>query len=259
MRKQILTVFLLGSAAALLHAQGNYEVQVYGSDLVPKGATMVELHSNITPKGTKGIIDGVLPTNNAVHETLEITHGFNEWFEVGFYQFTSIQPDGSWKWVGSHIRPRIAIPERYKLPVGLSLSQEIGYQRPIFDPDTWTWEIRPIVDKKLGKLYMSFNPTLEISLHGPAKGEAPAFSPNVKVSYDVLKKVAFGLEYYGSYGPITGFAPIREQEQAFVPAIDVDFGKRWEFNFGVGIGVTQATDHLLVKAILGYRFGGKVD
>jgi len=29
---------------------------------------------------------------------------------------------------------------------------------------------------------------------------------------------------------------------------------RWEFNFGVGIGATQATDHLIVKCIVGRRF-----
>jgi hypothetical protein len=28
---------------------------------------------------------------------------------------------------------------------------------------------------------------------------------------------------------------------------------KWEFNFGVGVGVTHGTDHLLVKMILGYR------
>src|SRR5947207_11497312 len=31
-----------------LCAQDNYEIQVYGSETVPAGATMVELHSNIT-------------------------------------------------------------------------------------------------------------------------------------------------------------------------------------------------------------------
>ena len=30
-----------------------------------------------------------------------------------------------------------------------------------------------------------------------------------------------------------------------------------EFNFGVGIGATRGTDHLLVKMIVGYRFGKK--
>ena len=240
--------------ATCVQAQGNYEVQVYASELTPKGVTMVELHSNITAKGTRGVIDGVLPTNRAVHETVEITHGFNEWFETGFYQFTSIQADGSWKWVGTHIRPRISIPEKYHLSVGLSLSTEFGYQRPNFDSDTWTWEIRPIIDKQLGRLYLAFNPTFEKSFHGPNKDAGYEFSPNIKFAYDVHRKVAVGLEYYGAYGPAFSWDRPRDTEQMFLPAIDVDFGKNWEFNFGVGVGVTQATDHLLIKAIVGYRF-----
>jgi len=243
----------LGCAAGT-RAQGNYEVQVYASDLVSKGVTMVELHSNFTASGSKTTTDGTLPTNHQVHETVEITHGFNEWFETGFYQFTSIQPDGSWEWVGTHIRPRFAVPERYKLPVGISISNEIGYQRPLFSADTWTWEIRPIVDKKIRGLYLAFNPTFDKSFHGPSKDNGFEFSPNIKFSYDVTKKVALGMEYYGAYGPVTGFDPLRDQQQQIIPAVDIDFGKNWEFNFGVGIGVTQATDHLLVKAILGYRF-----
>jgi hypothetical protein len=245
--------FLLGGAAAL-QAQGNYEVQVYGSDLVPKGTTIVELHSNFTARGVRETIDGVLPTHHAVHETLEITRGFNEWFETGFYQFTSIQSDGSWKWVGTHIRPRIAVPERYHLPVGLSLSTEFGYQRPNFSQDTWTWEIRPIIDKKMGRFYWSVNPTVGKSFRGPSQPLGLQFSPNVKLSYDVTKRVAAGVEYYGSYGPITGFDPLHDQLQQIIPAVDIDFGPNWEFNFGVGWGVTAATDRVLVKAIVGYRF-----
>jgi len=256
MRPLIIGLFPLAFSGAIL-AQGNYEVQVYASELTPRGVTMVELHSNYTASGSKKTDDGTLPTNHQVHETVEITHGFNEWFETGFYQFTNIQPDGSWMWVGTHIRPRFAIPKKYKLPVGISVSNEIGYQRPLFSPDTWTWEIRPIVDKTIGKLYLSFNPTVDKSFHGPSRSLGFEFSPNFKFSYDVTKKVAMGLEYYGSYGPLTGFDPLRDQQQQFVPAVDIDFGKNWEFNFGVGFGATQATDHMLVKMILGYRFNNR--
>jgi Putative MetA-pathway of phenol degradation len=249
-------LFLWGGTA--LHAQGNYEVQVYGSELVPKNVTMVELHSNFTVSGVKEKIDGVLPTQHAQHETIEITHGFNEWFETGFYIFTSIQPAyGGWMYVGSHIRPRFSVPEKYHLPVGISISNEIGWQRPKFSLDTWTWEIRPIVDKKIEKWYLSFNPTFDHAFHGPSSNRGFEFSPNFKFSYDVTKKVAAGVEYYGAYGPVAGFDPLRDQEQQIIPAVDIDFGKKWEFNFGVGVGVTQATDHLLVKAILGYRFHSK--
>lgn len=251
--------FLLALAAYAPFAwcQGNYEVQVYGSELVAPGATMVELHSNLTARGMRETVDGVLPTWHAVHETVEITHGFNEWFETGLYLFQSHQPGLGWQWVGTHLRPRFSVPARYGLPVGLSLSNEIGYQRPNFSGDTWTWEIRPIVDKKLGRWYASFNPTLDRSFHGPEASHGFGFSPNLKVSYDVTKRVAAGLEYYGSYGPVFGWDPLREQQQMFLPAVDVDFGPRWEFNLGVGWGVTQATDRLLIKMIVGYRFGGK--
>jgi hypothetical protein len=40
----------------------------------------------------------------------------------------------------------------------VSLSNEIGYQRPEFSADTRTWEIHPTVDKKIGRWYLSFNP-----------------------------------------------------------------------------------------------------
>ena len=259
MRHLIAAIVFLGCSAPLVRAQGNYEVQVYGYDLVPKSVTMVELHSNFTVSGSKETVDGVLPTNHQEHETVEITHGFNEWFETGFYIFTNIQPGGSWMYVGSHIRPRFAVPERYHLPVGISISNEIGWQRPNISLDTWTWEIRPIVDKKIDKVYLSFNPTIDRSLHGPESKRGFEFSPNFKFGYDVTKKVSMGLEYYGSLGPVTGFDPLRDQQQQILPAVDIDFGKNWEFNFGVGVGVTQATDHLLVKAILGYRFNNHKD
>jgi hypothetical protein len=235
-------------------AQDNYEIQVYGVDTVAPRSTMVELHSNFTVEGSKTVQDGVLPSNHAEHETLEITQGISDWAEVGFYVFTSIQSDGGWQWVGDHIRPRFRVPESWHWPVGVSLSNEIGYQRAAFSPDTWTWEIRPIVDKKIGPWYLAFNPALDRSWHGQSVNQGVTFSPNVKFSYDFTKKIAGGLEYYASYGSLTGFDALKDQQQQFFPAIDVDFGLQWEFNFGVGVGTTRSTDHLIVKCIIGRRF-----
>ena len=246
----VVVAFFAGAAAA----QDNYEIQVYGSDMVPPAHTMVELHSNFTVDGSKSAVDGTLPTNHAEHETVEITQGFTDWFETGFYIFTSIQSDGHWYWVGDHIRPRFRIPPSWHWPVGVSLSNEIGYQRRQFSPDTWTWEIRPIVDKQLGPWYLSFNPALDRSFHGPSVNRGVEFSPNAKIGYNFTKRIAGGLEYYAAYGPVTDFDPLREQQQQFIPAIDVDFGPSWEFNFGVGVGVTHSTDHLIVKCIVGKRF-----
>ena len=55
-------------------------------------------------------------------------------------------------------RPRVRVPEKWKWPVGVSLSLEAGYQRARFSADTWTLEIRPIIDKQIGPWYLAFNP-----------------------------------------------------------------------------------------------------
>jgi len=235
-------------------AQDNYEIQVYGSETVAPRSTMVEIHSNFSAEGIKTPLDGTVPTHHAMRETLELTHGINDWAEVGFYVFSSIQPNGGWEWVGDHIRPRVRVPERWKWPVGVSLSTEIGYQRAMFSQDTWTWEIRPIVDKKIGKWYLAFNPALDRSFHGPGVNKGVEFSPGAKVSYDFTKKIAGGLEYYASYGSLRGFEALRDQQQQFFPTVDIDFAPDWEFNFGVGVGATRSTDHLIVKCIVGRRF-----
>src|SRR6201987_2809385 len=157
-----LLLFTVGRTAL---AQDNYEIQVYASELVPPKTTMVEIHSNFNVNGSKTVVDGVQPTNHAEHETLEITQGFTDWFETGFYVCSPIQPNGGWQWVGDHIRPRIAVPEKWHWPIGLSLSQEIGYTQARFTGDTWTYELRPIIDKKAGPWYFGFNSTFAPSLH----------------------------------------------------------------------------------------------
>ncbi len=209
-------------------AQNNFEIQVYGSETV----------------GTQG----------AFHETLEVTQGWTSWFETGFYVFTSIQPDTTWEWVGDHIRPRVRAPEGWNLPVGLSLSAEIGYQRRAFSTDTWTLELRPIIDKQWKRWYVSINPVLDRALQGESTGNGFEFSPAAKVSYEVAPKVALGLEYYGSLGPVTHFNRAHDQQHQLFPVIDLDLGPKWEFNVGVGFGLTPSTDRLIVKMILGYRF-----
>jgi hypothetical protein len=39
-----------------------------------------------------------------------------------------------------------------------------------------------------------------------------------------------------------------------VPAVDLNVSPDWELNFGIGVGLTHGTDHLLAKMIVGRRF-----
>jgi hypothetical protein len=250
----ILFLVLLGAAFNVARAQGNYEIQVYGSETVAPHNTMVELHSNFTVDGRRAYIDGAAPTYHAEHETIEITQGINAWSELGFYIFTSEQSGLGVQWVGDHIRPRVRVPQKWRWPVGVSLSAEVGYQRALFSPDTWTWEIRPIVDKTAGRWYFAVNPALERTWHGPDVNLGLDFSPAAKISYDFTKKITGGFEYYADYGSITHIASLHNQQQQLFPAIDLNVSPDWEINFGVGIGPTAATDHWIVKCIVGRRF-----
>jgi hypothetical protein len=253
-RSWLLPVLLLGALPALAQAQGNYEIQVYGSDTVPPQNLMVELHSNFTFKGQDETVDDVYPTTHQLHETLELTTGITGWSEVGFYVFTSEQNGHGIQWVGDHIRPRVRVPESWDWPVGVSLSMEFGYQRAVYSPDTWTWEIRPIIDKAIGRWYFALNPALERTLHGPDVNQGWGFAPSVKISYDLTRVVSAGIEYYGDYGAIGDFAPLHNQQQQIFAVADLNVSPLWEINFGVGIGATASTDHLILKCILGRRF-----
>jgi hypothetical protein len=248
---------IVALAAPFAGAQGNYEIQVYPSETAQKGMTFFELHSNYTLAGSRTLMDGIYPTNDALHETLEITRGFSDIFEVGFYFFTADQTGRGWQYVGSHIRPRVRIPEDWHWPVGVSLSSEIGYVKKGYDPNQWSVELRPIIDQHLGIFYWSINPAVDWSLQGADAGtglKGVIFNPNVKVSWDLNKYVTAGFEYYGSTGPVTGLAPIGEQQHVLYPALDFNVSPEWELNVGYGFPLAGGGDHSIVKVIVGRRF-----
>lgn len=238
-------------------SQDNYEIQVYGSETVAKQATMVELHSNYTFDGSTMVSNKILPTNHMFHETVEITHGFNDWFEVGFYLFNAVGSNNRTNYVGSHIRPRVRVPDTWHWPAGVSLSAEAGFQKLQYSEDDWSLEIRPIIDKSINKVYLAFNLTLEKSLHGSNTNQGFIFSPNVKTSYDVTNKLALGFEYYGSIGELTHFSPLKQQQHQLFLVADANLSPDWELNFGYGHAFTKAGDNSILKLILGYRLHKK--
>lgn len=253
MRQRVAVALIVMSASAA-HAQGNFEIQVYGSETVPPNRTMIELHNNMAALGTTHDTEGVRPTEHALHETLEITQGWTPWFETGFYLFTSVQPGQGWEWVGDHIRPRIRVPEWWHWPIGVSLSSELGYQRRRYSVDTWTVELRPIIDAQLGPWYVSANPAFERAIEGQSVRAGWEFTPAMKIDREIVLPVSIGVEYYGAVGPVDHFDRPHDQQHLLFGVLDLDLGSNWELNFGVGAGLTPTTDSLIIKSILGYRF-----
>ena len=246
------SLLVLVCLAPFAHAQANYEIQVYGAETVGPQTLMVELHSNFTVDGQKQSSDGVYPTNHQEHETIELTQGLNDWSEVGFSIFTSEQDGHGVQWVGPH-------SPAYSRTGFLGMA---GRREPVdrdrlpavrVSTDTWTWEIRPIIDKSIGRWYFAVNPALERTFHGPDVSQGFGFAPSAKISYDFTRVVSAGIEWYADYGAIRNISPVHEQQQQVFAVADLNVSPVWEINFGVGIGATSATDHLIVKAIVGRR------
>lgn len=253
---KIFTAVLVMTSSFVI-AQDNYEIQVYDSKTQEPNTTMVELHSNYTFSGQKYYYDGICPTQHILHETIETTHGFTPWLETALYLFNAVGNDNRTTFVGSHLRVRMSDPFDIHLPVGIALSVEAGYQKREYCADDWTLEIIPIIDKKVNKWYFAFNPVIDRSFHGINEPKGFEFAPCAKASYDVVKKIAFGVEYYTSLGGFSQFDTYQNQQHQLFFVTDLGLWEDWEVNIGYGLSFTPATDNDIFKIILGYEFGGK--
>jgi hypothetical protein len=235
-----------------VYAQADNEIQVYASPTIQHKWTIFELHNNYTFKGSKLLTDP--KSAHWFNKTLEITHGFGKNFEIGFYTFTGIAPGGGYQYLGNQIRPRVTAPQKWKWPVGISLSAEFGFFRP--DDTTkfvWQGEVRPIIDKTIANWYFAFNPNVDFVLTGENKGAGIA--PQFKTVYTIEKKFGVGFEYYGGLGSFKKILPIDLQEHLLGPMIDLYIHPMWELNGGFLFGITKNSNQRIIKLLLGRRIG----
>lgn len=88
MKPAILTASIFLLCGFIAAAQADNEIQVYASPTVGRQLTIIELHSNYTLSPSKRL---AYPGEaKDLNESLEITHGFTDNFELGFYVFTTL-------------------------------------------------------------------------------------------------------------------------------------------------------------------------
>lgn len=251
MKKFIVILIVIGFAK-LSFAQADNEIQVYASPTIGKNRTIFELHSNHTFRGQKGLSN---PKNARwTNETLEITHGFGENFEIGFYTFTAFSPDGRYHYQGNQVRPRFTLPQNDRA-IGLSLSAEFGFFKPHTDSSFgWQGELRPIADVSLGNWYFAFNPNIDFDF---ADGIRAGLAPQAKGVYTFGQKLGLGLEYYTQLGSFESLLPPSQQEHLLGACIDLYLHPDFEFNSGYFRGLTDQSPQGVFKLLLGIRIGGK--
>ena len=239
----------------LAFGQDPFEVQVYEYETVPKRMWNLETHVNYVGRCTKEFEGPVAPTEDQFHLTFELTHGITDHFEMAGYQVFAHRAGGGYDFVGWRLRPRVSLPESWGLPVAVSLSGEVGFPRKTYEEDSATLEIRPIIEKKLGRWQLDFNPVVGRALRGPGTRDGWDFEPGARIGYECSRQLDVSLEYYGAVGPLGQLLPGREQVHQFYPGGDVKLSENLVWNFGVGFGATSAGNRLVYKSRIGWLFG----
>ena len=247
-------VFLLLGFVSLIRAQDTFEIQVYEYDTVPKGMWNLETHINYVGQGTKTYEGTVAPTNNQFHLTYELTRGITDYFEMAGYLVLAHRPGSdALEYVAWRARPRVRLPKSWHLPVDISMSGEVGFPRKAYEEASTTLELRPIVEKIVGKWQFDVNPTVGRALRGLGPKDWD-FEPGVRVAYAASKFFEPSLEYYGATGPVFGPLPRSEQAHLFYPGCDLHFSENVVWNLGIGVAATPAGNQLTYKMRIGWLF-----
>jgi hypothetical protein len=101
----------------------------------------------------------------------------------------------------------------------------------------------------------AFNAIVDTSLANPDWASGPSFEPCLMAVYKLHDVVSFGIEYYSDLGPFgIGFLPLREEEQYVFEVFNLLSVNSFELNAGIGEGLTEGSDRLILKMILGYAW-----
>jgi hypothetical protein len=248
------------AALAIIVAGGNafaidfYEIQIYPTETDPPFHLDLELHSNSVTTAVgheaKSQIDPY-----QIHETIEATYGLLPYLEVGQYFCTAKLDDGHYEYAGSRSKMHFRIPQTMDWPVSFGGNIELDYMRRAAEDQPLTLELRPIAETHIGQVTIVANLPFEKPFSGPGTHKGVTISPQGEVVYDeILSWLSPALEYYGDMGAISPLPGAQHQQHFIVPTLNFDFLPQLEMNFGVGFGLTRASNGTFVKSIIGWTF-----
>ena len=230
-----------------------YEIQIYPIETVAYGHVQIELHSNSVTSASGEAAHAALRPYE-VHETLETTYGLFEHAEIGQYFATAKFHDGDYEYAGSRTKLHFGIGDPHAWPVALGGNLELDYMRSAAEENPLTFELRPILERPLGRLLLIANLAFVKPFRGPGTHQGVTFSPSGSASYNLLDWLTPALEYYGDMGPLQALPGVQEQQHFLVPTLNLHLLPQLELNLGVGLGLTRESRGVFVKSIVGWTF-----
>jgi hypothetical protein len=222
-------LLLLTSSA---RAQDSFEIQVYDAETAAPREFGMEAHVNAFEGSTE-------------HLTLEPHLGMLPWLEVGAYLQTGIHSDGSFSFGGVKLRAKARL--RRHRGFGFALNVELASVPQEWEAARVGIELRPIVDFKAGRLWVSINPIVGIGFFGP-DAYWPELDPCIGVLYEITGPWSIGAEYYAA-------VPLHHAGENVVHrvfGIVQREGKKFGVHVGAGYGWPEGW---IVKMILSVSAG----
>jgi len=246
----------MGCTVAPARAVLTDEIQVYTDDINKPGEFGVELHVNTTPKGRRTPdFPGEITPHHGLRFTPEFSYGLTRDFDVGLYMPYVRDADGTTHFSGPKLRFKWLPLQVAEGGRGWFMGANIEYAQIAsnLEQARYAIELRPIIGYRGSEWLLAANPILGWDLTGPDHDGKPDFSPSFKVARNVAPGIALGAEYYAGLGKINNKLPRAEQSQTLYFAVDYD-RKPWIVNFGIGRGLSAATDRWTLKAVFELPF-----
>jgi hypothetical protein len=224
------------------------EIQVYDASIADKGKFNLTLHNNFAPSGLKDpAFPGAIVADRAWCGVPEWAYGVTDWFELGLYMpLYSISKGRGASLNGFKLRTLFVRPHADDHTLVYGMNFEFSYNAKYWDLKRATAEIRPIVGLHLHPVDIIVNPILDTSYNGIKNLD---FAPSTRIAYNLSPKWALSAEEYSDYGPLRQFYSASDQVHQLFAVVDRG-SKRINVQFGVGFGLTPASDKVTLKLIL---------
>jgi hypothetical protein len=235
--------------APRLHAQTD-EIQVYTAEIAEPGEFTLTLHNNYTPEGrTSPDFPGGVTPNHTLNGVPEWAYGATDWLELGAYvEVYSLTSGGEhFQAESAKLRALFVVPHAEKRTFFYGLNFELSHNALRWEPSRNSGEMRPIIGFRSHGWDFIVNPILDTGFDGLKKLD---FAPCERIAYNLSPKWAFAVEHYSDYGAISAFDSASEQQQSVFAV--VDYTGKTGVEFGVGHGLTHASDQWVIKLMLSW-------
>ena len=251
MRLKTLLPALLGALLLLAAppARATDEIQVYTGEVAAPGEWSLLQHLNYGFTRRKGTDRSMINAFRTVNGTPELAYGVTDWYETGLYLPFAARDDRFFPG-GAKFRNLFVSPDAPNRTFFYGINTELSWAPQRFSRSRWNVEFRPILGLNLGRWQIVSNPIVGIGLGGK---QPDAFLPANRIFYTVQEDLAVGVETYSDLGSFGHFGKFNQQAHQVFAAADFRlFGM--DVNFGVGRGLTPASDRWMVKTIFGFSF-----